>query len=773
VFLVGGLLSAAVVIGVLAAVGWVLSIADSAPSIDTLKPINQGASSEIIAADGKRLGFIQSDVLRTPITLHSIPQALQDATVAIEDQRFFQHGGIDLEGIVRAAFADVTTGRTVQGGSTITQQLVRNLYLGDSKRNLTRKIHEMKLAQDLEHRHPGRDGKLWILEQYLNTIPYGTVGGQTAIGVQAAARIFFDKSVSRLNLPQSALVAGLPQAPSEYNPFLNPQGALLRRNDVLAKMAQQHYITLAQAQEAEAAPLGVHPSRYYTAHRETYFFDYVKQQLIDQYGINQVRQGGLKVYTTLDLGLQQAARAAIAHNLNQHGDPSSAIVSIDPRNGYIRAMASSSRYGQSEFNLAAQGHRQPGSTFKIMVLMTAVREGIDPYTTTYNSHPLHFTDPKYGPINVQTYSHTYLGTVNLVKATLASDNTVYQQLDLDVGPDAVRHTAYQMGITTHLNGYPAEGLGGLRIGVSPLEMANAYATIASGGWRNKPIAITRVLFPDGHTDDLGRPHRVKEFSSGVTSTVTKILEQNIQQGTAVGANISCPAAAKTGTVDNFTDAWLVGYTPHMSTSVWVGYPNAKVPMTSVHGISVAGGTIPASIWHDYMQVAQGQNCANFNLTSTSGLSPFFSSHSNTGNAGAGGNLGRGGNSVDNAGRRHRGGGGGAGGGGTGGGGTGAGGGGGGGGGGRHGYNPNFYESPPQAPPSAPLHGGGGGGGGGGHHSHGGGGAAPGAGGGTGAGGGGAGTPGGGGGTGGGGGSTGGGGGGGAQGTGGAGAGNGH
>jgi len=710
-------------IGALGAVGYVVSIAASAPSLDSLKPINKGATSVVFAADGSRLGFIQANDLRTPVRAQDIPQSVRDATVAIEDQRFYEHSGVDYEGILRAAYRNVTSGRTLQGGSTITMQLVRHLYISP-ERTLSRKIREARLAQQLEQRHPGHAGKVWILTNYLNTVPYGTVGGQSAIGIDAAARLYFDKPVSQLTLPEAALLSGLPQAPSAYNPFINPDGARLRRNDVLKKMADLHYVTPEQAARAMASPLGVRHNAYYTTRREGYFFDYVQQELINRYGADRVRQGGLKIYTTIDLKFQDAARKAIAGQLTQPGDPSSAVVSIDPANGYIRAMASSANYGQSKFNLAAQGHRQPGSTFKAMVLMTAVRKGIDPQSTTYESKPLDFVDPRYGPIKVQTYSHSYLGNINLVDATLKSDNTVYQQLDLDVGPKDVAQTAHDMGITTHLDGYPSEGLGGLTIGVSPLEMANAYATIASGGWRNTPTAFTKVQFPDGHSDDLSKPQRVKAFSDGVTSTVSDILQKNIQMGTGVAANIGCPAGGKTGTTDNFTDAWFDGFTPHLATAVWVGYPKSKVPMTDVHGIQVAGGTFPAMIWHDYMQVAHGSDCSGFPAPqSPVSFSPFFSTRAGSGsgsgsngsgsngsgsngsgsgyggsNTATGSGSGRGkasgaggiGNPVDNPPGQHRtvspttGGG------------T-----------SHHTYNPQFYASPPQ---TAPRSSGGGGGG---------------------------------------------------------------
>jgi penicillin-binding protein 1A len=615
VFMGLGALVVTLVIGAFGAVAWVVSLANSAPNIASLHPLVAGATSQIFAADGTPLGFIQSDELRTPASWKQIPDNLKNATVSIEDQRFYKHNGVDITGIVRSAFKDVSRGSALQGGSTITMQLVRNLYLGDQRtqRTLKRKIIEAKLAMDYEKKHD----KQYILTRYMNSVPYGTVGGQTAIGVQAASRIFFNKSVSQLSLAQAALLAGLPQAPSQYNPFLNGATAAARRNEVLAKMAQQRYITPAQAARAERAPLEVHHGNYYSVRRESYFFDYIQQQLIDQYGLNTVRQGGLKVYTTINLSYQNEARAAMANVLDLPSDPSSAVVSIDPATGYIRAMAESQSYGQStnqsKFNLAAQGHRQPGSTFKMFVLVTALKRGVDPDTTSYTSQELLpgwlAADPTY---HVQTFGHDYAGNISITQATLKSDNTVFAQLDADLGPQNVKQTAIDMGVTTHLDGYPAEGLGGLTLGVTPLEMANAYATLADGGWRNTPIAITRVAFPGGHVDShWGRPHRVKVLDDAVAAKATDILHQNILSGTAAHANIGCPGAAKTGTTDNFTDAWLDGFTPKLSTVVWVGYPNAKVPMLDVHGIQVQGGSLPADIWHQYMTQAIGNNCADF------------------------------------------------------------------------------------------------------------------------------------------------------------------
>ncbi len=291
--------------------------------------------------------------------------------------------------------------------------------------------------------------------------------------------------------------------------------------------------------------------------------------------------------------LQEAGRAAIEGQLPYSTDPSAAVVSIDPKNGYVRAMASSGTYQDAQFNLAAQGHRQPGSAAKTWALTTAIRRGIDPDSTYYTSKPLNLDLPEWGHWEVATYGESYAGTISLHEATLASDNTVFAQLALDLGPESVADTAHDMGIETDLDGIPAETLGGLRIGVSPLEMTNAYTTLASGGIRNKPIAIKKVVFPDGNVDELGEPERRRVFSDGVAYEVTQILEDNVDSGTGTAAQTGCSyIAGKTGTTDDFNDAMFMGYTPYLATGVWVGYPDALRSMTSVHGISVAGRHLP-------------------------------------------------------------------------------------------------------------------------------------------------------------------------------------
>src|SRR3954447_5214967 len=677
-------------IGALSAVGYVIAIAATGPDIEKLKPIDKGESSAVYAADGSLLGYVQSDIVRQEKPWRDIPVALRQGTVAIEDERFYEHSGVDPEGIVRAGVKNLTSGKTVQGGSTITQQLVRALYIHDPKQDIKRKIREAKLAQELEDEH----SKRWILEQYLNVVPFGTVGGKTALGAEAASQTYFSKSAKELTLDESAMLAGLPQAPSQYNPFQNPRAALERRNDVLQAMADNHFVSQERATKAMQKGLGLKRSTKYERRREPYFFDYVEQLLIEKYGVSVYRRGGLKIYTTIDPKKQEEGRQAIQSQLGQKGDPSAAVVSIEPKNGYIRAMASSGTYNDRTFNLAAQGHRQPGSSFKPMVLVTAIREGVDPHRTFYTSKPLHLQIPGYGTWNVKTYDNSYGGNMDLVRATLKSDNSVYAQLDVDLGPKKVAQTAKDLGITSKLEGVPSEGLGGLGQGVSPLEMSRAYATLANGGKRNKPIAIRKVVFRDGKTDDsLGKSKPKQVIPDWVAYETTKILEMNVQKGTGTKAQIGCPAAGKTGTTDNFNDAWFVGYTPNLASAVWVGYPNALKEMRAVHGISVAGGTFPAQIWGAYMKQAKGSDCNEFKKATTSPQwSAFHGKNSRAGKTGSGDGDFR----------------------------SGGGGGRSGGGGGSRGYDPRLYASPPQAPPPTRSPGGRGGGGGGGNDNGGGG-----------------------------------------------------
>jgi penicillin-binding protein 1A len=638
-FIAGGVcvVLAIAVIGIASAV---LDVAAKAPSLASCQPIDKGGNSTLYAGDGSKLGLIASDEARTPISLERIPRSLQLATIAIEDQRFYEHGGIDPEGILRAAVKDLEAGEAVEGGSTITQQLVRNLCINNPDRDLERKIIEAKLAIEYSKRHSKRE----ILGQYLNAASYGTIDGSTAVGVQAAAKIYFSKPAWKLTLPQAALLAGLPQAPSDYNPVLNSRGALARRNEVLAKMAKLGYISREAAREAAQRGLELNLSGSYFKHRQPYFFDYVENELIDRYGVNTVRKGGLKVYTTIDPKLQKAGLEAMRSALPYSTDPSSALVSIDPRNGYIEAMASSSNYSHSQFNLAAQGHRQPGSTFKAFVLTTAIKQGIDPYSTYYTSKPLDLNLPQWGHWTVHTADEGYQGTIDLQQATVTSDNTVFAQLDLDVGPKSVAQTAKSMGITTQLDGIPAEGIGGLRLGVSPLELTDAYATLAAGGIHHNPVAIRRVEFPDGRVDQPEQPRPRRVIGEAVAYQVTRLLHDNITEGTGTAAYTGCAGqAGKTGTTDNYSDAWFSGYQPNLATAVWVGYPQSNdIAMTSVHGITVFGGTFPAEIWNSLYSGGEVP-CEEFaKPTAKISWAPFFGRFTAAGPSGGGSFSGAGG-----------------------------------------------------------------------------------------------------------------------------------
>jgi|SoiMethySBSTD1v2_1073268.scaffolds.fasta_scaffold02782_10 penicillin-binding protein 1A len=570
-------------------------------SLTSLKPVAIGANSFVYAADGTVLGAIPAERNRQPVGLDAMSHWVTNATVDVEDRRFYEHGGIDWEGVVRAAVENVKSGHIVQGGSTITQQLVRNLYIG-KEISLDRKIKEACLAQKVEDAHT----KDWILASYLNQVYFGN----HAYGVEAAAQTYFSRHAADLSLVQAALIAGLPQAPSIYDPFQRPAEAVARRNEVLGAMYSAGDITAEQYQKAVSAPLKLHAGHLYTRIREPYFFSYVREQLIAKYGANTVRGGGLKVYTTIVPRFQKLATEAMQDTLNLKSDPASALVSINPKNGAIRAMtAEIPGKKNNQFNLAAQGRRQAGSSFKTFVLTEAIREGINPDSTMYMSAPFHWQpDPSSEAWDVSTYDGSYYGPSTITQSTLRSDNSVYARLTLDLGPEKIVTLAHEMGIRTKLEPVASIGLGSNSVGV--LEMASAYATIAAGGVYSEPMAIRKVVLPTGEVDrgaGWGKVKQHRVFSDGVAYQVARILKMNVQAGTGTGANPGFPAGGKTGTTDDFGDAWFAGITTNASTVVWVGYPNAKIPMTAVHGIRVAGGTFPATIWRLFTVGAFGKN----------------------------------------------------------------------------------------------------------------------------------------------------------------------
>ncbi len=568
--------------------------------LDSLRPVEIGQNSFVFAANGSLLGSIPAERNRTPVALWRVSPWMRKATVAIEDHRFYQHGGVDYEGIARAAWKDITAGQVVQGGSTITQQLVRNLYIS-KERTFKRKLKEACLAIKLSR----AKSKDWILAQYMNQVYYGN----HAYGIEAASQTYFSERARDLTLAQAALLAGLPQAPSSYDPLHRPAAAIARRDAVLRAMREYGDITEAQYREAIAEhDLRLKPGKLYTRIREPYFFSYVRDQLIAEYGSNTVRSGGLRVYTTINPRLQAAAVKAIRDTLYLRDDPAAAIVSIDPSDGAIRAMTAVTpgRTG-NQFNLVAQARRQPGSTFKVFVLTAAIEMGMNPDSTYYTSAPFHYQPDPYTPAwDVSTYDHSYSGSTSVENATLRSDNTVYAQLTLDVGPEKVAEMAHRLGVQSTLDVVPAMGLGADAI--SPLEEASAYTTLAAGGIYSKPMAIRKVVLASGKVDTdagWGSPQRRRAISDGVAYEVTKILEANMLGGTGVGAYFGRAAAGKTGTTDNHADAWFSGYVPQLETTVWVGYPQGEIPMENVHAISVAGGTFPATIWRLFMETATG------------------------------------------------------------------------------------------------------------------------------------------------------------------------
>jgi penicillin-binding protein 1A len=581
--------------------GMVTAVAGQIPACDPSR-VPREVDGHIYANDDHTiLATLRGSESRILVTNDQISPLMQQAIVAVEDKRFYQHRGVDLRGIARAVWADVTSKQVVQGGSTITQQFVKNSCV-TSKRTISRKLKEAALAWQLEQRW----SKDRILTAYLNTIYFGN----GAYGIQRAAQTYFHTSARRLDLAQAALLAGLPADPSGFDPVTNPGAARARRREVLAAMLAQHDITQTDFKAANRTPLprpqdvrlpGIQGPA-------PYFANYVKEQLVSRYGTRRVFGGGLNVQTTIDLQLQKLARKAIQSVLTLPGGPSAALVAVRPRTGEVVAMYGGDNFRESQFNLAVQGERQAGSSFKPFVLATALREGISP-STTFASKPVSiFIGDRYWVVH--NFESEYIGSANLATATIVSDNSVFAQLTKVVGPGNVATMAHRLGITRHLNPYFAIGLGADP--VSPLEMARAFATFADDGTRidgaalgNRPRAIARIRNPQGRLIEDNRPVRRQILTKNQDALLTSLLEGVIREGTGQRAALPDRAAAgKTGTTENFGDAWFVGYTPELATAVWVGYPNGLRPMlTEFHGEPVAGGTFPAEIWRAFTRAA--------------------------------------------------------------------------------------------------------------------------------------------------------------------------
>jgi penicillin-binding protein 1A len=583
--------------------GFVTAIASDIPSIDPANAENRVAARQngyIYASDGKTvLAVLRGDEARVVVDSKDIAPIMKQAIVAVEDRRFWEHRGVDLRGITRAIWSDIRNKELVQGGSTITQQLVKNTYI-KPERTVSRKLKEAALAWQIE-RSWSKDR---ILTAYLNTIYFGN----GAYGIEMASRVYFDKRASELTLPEATLLAGIPASPTDYDPVANPIRAKARRDTVLGLMLAQGLITTQQYQRAldTQLPSPENVGLPGTSGPAKYFTEYVKSQLIPYYGSGKVLGGGLKVYTTIDLELQRIARESIDKWLTDPEGPQAALVAIDPRDGAILAMIGGTSFAKEQFNLAVHGTRQPGSSFKPFVLAAALDAGISP-ATTYVSKPqvIPLGDRLWA---INNYENRYLGAIDLEAATIYSDNTVYAQLTAALGPDNVVSMAHKLGIQSPLDNFLAIGLG--VEAVNPLEMARAFATFASGGERmdgallgNVPRSVTEIRDGDEVLVNAPSPRRVLDESSA--QIVSSILQQVVTAGTGQRAALDDrPVAGKTGTTENYGDAWFVGYTPQLAVAIWVGYPDRLEPMTTeFNGKPVAGGTFPALIFKTFAKNA--------------------------------------------------------------------------------------------------------------------------------------------------------------------------
>jgi penicillin-binding protein 1A len=593
-------------------------------SLASLKPLSLGTNSFVTASDGSFLGTIPARRNRAQLTLAQMSPWLPKATVAIEDRRFWQHGALDYTAIVRAAWADITSGRTAQGASTLTQQLARTLYIAKPSDTLSRKVTEACLAMRLYDKLSRRS----ILDEYLNTVYYGS----QAYGVGAAAQTYFSKPASQLNVVQAAMIAGLPQAPTLYDPFRDADAALDRRNEVLAALLAAHQLNAAAYRWAVRQPLGLHPGQLYKTIHEPYFFRYVEQQLVSQFGQEVVESGGLHVRTTINPRLQHLAQKTLISHLPSHDDPSAALVAIDPRDGKVRAMAVYVASGERlQFNIASQGQRQAGSAFKPFTLAAALEHGISLYSYWNGPSDLLVTDPRCETggnqlWDVHNNADESEGTMNLIDATANSVNTIFAQLVTQVSPDAVVRMAHRLGIQSNLQPVCSITLG--TQAVSPLEMTSAYATLADRGTRHDPQGVDAISTAAGKVIPFPQSKPQQALSQEIADQVTYALEAVTQKGTGTGAALDRPIAGKTGTAERFVDAWFCGYVPQLATCVWVGYPHLEKPMNYVEGYApVYGGTIPASIWHDFMNAALVNTPVQDFVAPTSFSSPTYSTTS--------------------------------------------------------------------------------------------------------------------------------------------------
>ncbi|MGH8883859.1 MAG: transglycosylase domain-containing protein [Egibacteraceae bacterium] len=560
--------------------------------------------SVVFAGDGSVLAVVHDEVDRKVVGLSSIPKQVQQAVTTAEDRRFWEHRGYDPDSIARAILANFRAGEIVQGGSTITQQIAKSAV--GSEQTFDRKLNELAYAVALERVFT----KEQLLERYLNQVYFGW----GAYGIAAAAEEYFGVfDPGQLRVEQGALLAGIIRSPGRLDPRRHPQEALERRNHVLQDMADLGYLKRAQADFIVQTPLGVVPPRVNTP-VDPYLVEAVKQEFLDHPAFGPDRQarsalffgGGLRIETSIDLRLQQAARDVVSRYLPNPNGPTAAIATVDPRDGRILAIYGGSDFDQAQYNLATQGRRQPGSSFKPFVMATALSRG---YPTSYRlagNSPLILRGSglaEWSRRGVSNYGGADYGRIDMRTALVKSVNTAFAQLITIIGTAGVVETAQRMGIDIDeaMGGVrnPAIALGGLLHGVTPLEMASAFSTFANGGSHVTASLINKVTGPDGIVVYERKPQPQQALAPSVNATVVDVMQQAVTEGTGTRARLSAwNAAGKTGTTSRNVDAWFVGYVPVMSTAVWMGYPQGQIPMPGR-----TGGSIPATIWHAFMSRA--------------------------------------------------------------------------------------------------------------------------------------------------------------------------
>ena len=566
---------------------------------DLANDILPPASSQIYDINGNEIANVHAAENRRPVKIAQVPKQLQDAFIAVEDNRFYEHSGVDPRGIARALYTNIRGHGVSEGGSTITQQLAKNAYL-TQERTLTRKVQEVFLALQLERQYTKKE----ILEMYLNQIYFG----QGAYGVQAAAQTYFGKDVEDLDLNECAMLAGIPKSPNYYSPLNNLQAAQERKAVVLDQMEKYGYINRSMAEKTKKQDMKlVKPAKKSESNTASYFIDYVTQKLIDKYGADAVYKEGLKIYTTLDMDMQKAAEATVSKlptyktDGNGLAQPQMALVAIDPHNGYVKAMVGGR--GNDQFNRATMAVRQPGSAFKPFVFIAALENKFTP-STVINDSPIDING--WRPRND---SGNFSGKVTLRDVARYSINVPTVKIAQKLGIDKPIYYAQEMGISTFVLEGPANdrqlatSLGGMTKGVTPLEITSAYGTFANKGVHVEPVVIVKVLDRNGKVLEQNEPKQRSVVSENSAAELTDMLEDVIKKGTGTRANIGRPAAGKTGTTSNYNDAWFVGYTPDLVAGVWVGNDDN----TPTRGIM--GGMLPAEIWQAFMKKATAQTPA--------------------------------------------------------------------------------------------------------------------------------------------------------------------